>query len=209
MTKNKMDENILVVEREDLFLGEELTFQGLLTERHLVRTISRGFKHFFEARRGDAEENEEWKQPIPYAIVRKGDQIFVYKRLGGGGEKRLHNQLSFGVGGHMNHVGDVGNWNVNLMENFSRELHEELEIDAEYFEYDIVGLINDDENEVGKVHIGILIVVDLPEDGNVSVKETDTLEGDWYPIDELKQPAIFEQLESWSQIALGALVVRK
>ena len=122
----KMDEMILVVERAHLFENETLTFQGVLTDQENVKKIMKKFDAYKEMRRGDAEENPAYKQPIPYVILKRGNEVFVYKRLKGGGEKRLHEQLSIGVGGHMNRINDVHNWGTNLMMNMYRELNEEV-----------------------------------------------------------------------------------
>lgn len=206
MRMDKMDEQILVIDREYLFDDEELTFQGVMTDPHFVKEIERRFKNYFEVRRGDAEDNPNWKQPIPYVIIKRGESVFVYKRLKAGGEERLHEQLSIGVGGHMNIIEGVFTWDYTLMGNLYRELDEELNIQSSVTPVTkIIGLINDDENEVGKVHIGILAVMELPEEAEVTVKETDQLEGYWIRIRDLNKTPLFESLESWSQIAAGIL----
>lgn len=203
-TLGKMDEEIIVVERDKLFDSERLEFQGLLTGRTKVKEITDNIdKHFKEMRRGDAEENTEYKQPIPYVIVRQGDKIFTYERLSGGGEERLHNQLSIGVGGHMNVESDSV-FSAQLVANMNRELEEELIIDHKgEFKLITVGIINDDENEVGQVHIGLLVILELQEGSTVKVREEDTLAGEWFTVEELE--IVSDQLESWSQIALEAI----
>lgn len=205
---SKMDERILVVDRSHLFRNETLAFQGVLMDKDSVKYIMKRFKNYRVVRRGDAEENKALKQPIPYAIITRGDEVFVYKRLTGGGETRLHDSLSIGVGGHMNRTNDVRDWNTNLMINLYRELTEELEIvvDSPFEEPEIIGLINDDENEVGQVHIGILAVLNLPEDAEVTVRETDKLEGYWIRTKDLTKHTLFACLEPWSQIAVEALL---
>ena len=206
-TVGKIDEMILAVDREHLFESELLTFQGVLIDPKEIRRIMKKFKKYKEVRRGDAEVDLTLKQPIPYAIIRRGEEVFVYKRLKGGGEKRLHNRLSIGIGGHMNRVNDIHNWNSNLMINFFRELYEELEISnvSKPLEPKIVGLINDDDDDVGIFHIGILMVVDLPEDAEVRVRETEKLEGYWVLIKYLTESGLFEELETWSQFAVEVL----
>lgn len=203
----KMDEQILAVDRKYLFEEEQLTFQGVTTDENLVKHIMKKFRNYIEVRRGDAEANEYWKQPIPYAIIRRGDDVFLYKRLKEGGEARLHDQLSIGVGGHMNRFSGIYNWDDNLRINLYRELNEELDIEVvgSKVDFKTVGLINDDLNDVGKVHIGILVVVDLPLEAKVTVKETDKLDGHWTRIKDLEKSPLFESLETWSQMALKVL----
>ncbi|WP_342532621.1 hypothetical protein MHB40_14340 [Lysinibacillus sp. FSL K6-0057] len=209
MTKtfNKMDEIILVTERKQLFTTEELLFQGVLNAKDNPETVNSIVNNLSSnistMRRGDAEEDVTYKQPIPYAVIKKGDSYFGYTRLSGGGETRLHGSISLGVGGHMNVIEGLDNFNELLLENLNRELNEELEIDSEKLEIKVVGLINDDKNEVGRVHIGLLATIELSEDAKVEVAETDQLEGKWYSINELKEN--YERLESWSKFVVDAL----
>ena len=206
----KMDERIMVLDRAHLFMHEELAFQGLLTDEEQVNKIKSRFVAFYEVKRGYAEQDERKKQPIPYVILRRGDEIFLYKRLNAGGEDRLHDSLSIGVGGHMNMLNDNCRWASNFKENLYRELHEELHIShgGTEAEWNVVGLINDDSDAndgVGKYHICILTILDLPEDAVVTVKETDQLEGDWVRTQDLRKTPLFESLEAWSQMAIDAL----
>lgn len=201
-------ELILAVDRDYLFDNERLAFQGVTKDPKHIREINKRLDGYMEVYRGPAEKNTAWKQPIPYAIIRRGDEVFLYERLSKSGEERLHGQLSIGVGGHMNKVNDVRNWDDTLAFNLYREIEEELifKVSMDYTHSPkTVGLINDDENAVGKVHICILVVLDLPEDADVEVRETDKLDGYWVRIQDLKKTPLFERLESWSQIATEVL----
>lgn len=205
---DKNDEQIIVVPRKALFGDERLAFQGTEdSEEKVGKIIKNMSKNFGVMRRGNAEESEKFKQPIPYAVIRKDGKLFMYERLKGGGEEKLHNKLSLGVGGHMNLFEAKGFDNL-LMENLHRELDEELKITNEGFDLkiDIVGLINDDSNSVGRVHIGILSVTDLPNEVSVEVRETDKLKGEWIALEELKKDETYNRLENWSKIVVDTLV---
>ncbi|RYL89778.1 hypothetical protein EWI07_12730 [Sporolactobacillus sp. THM7-4] len=209
----KMDEQIIVVERDHLFgagTDHDLTFQG--TEKaadRISELVDRMAGSYQIMRRGDAEDNTAYKQPIPYAIIRKGEHFFTYKRLGGGGESRLYGKLSLGVGGHMNQIQGAVNFQQVLSENLRRELNEELIIeDAETLDFQTIGLINDDDTEVGRVHIGVLIAIHLPDRAHISVREEDKLEGSWMKLEELVDPKIYDRLESWSAFSVDALKER-
>lgn len=202
---NKMDEIIIVAPRESVFEKEELTFQGILSDTEKVKHITSNLAETYSTmRRGEAEENTSYKQPIPYAAIRRGDSVFAYKRLTGGGEARLHNQISLGVGGHLNNVEGEDFYGV-VSDGLQRELEEELYINKDKLELTTIGLINDDLNPVGEVHLGMLVIGDLPEDEEVSVRETDQLEGEWIKISDLKNPNIYNSLESWSQFVADIL----
>lgn len=195
----KMDEVIVVAPRDKVFDNEKLVFQGIESDLDKVDQIIENLaESMADMRRGNAEENQNYKQPIPYAVLQKGDQVFAYKRLKKSGEKRLHDQLSIGVGGHMNAIEGKHFWEA-VAENLRRELTEELFISTTNLNLEIVGLINDDLNEVGKVHLGVLLVVKLPETAEVSVRETDQLEGFWLHKKDFDNPEVLNRLESWSK----------
>lgn len=202
---NKMDEQIIVVPRSKLFENESLAFQGVSNDVNLLNKIIDNIDNSFSImRRGDAEEDFNYKQPIPYAVLKRGNDVFIYERLTGGGEKRLHNQLSLGVGGHMNGVENYS-FNDLLYENLNRELDEELYISNKEFDINIIGLINDDENEVGRVHIGLLAIIELSNDVDVRVKEVNQLKGGWIQIKDLINDDIYNDLETWSQFVADLL----
>jgi predicted NUDIX family phosphoesterase len=200
-----MDEIIIVAPRTEVFDNEKLAFQGVETDKYNVKQITENISRTYSImRRGDAEENPNYKQPIPYCAIKRGNQVFSYKRLTGGGEVRLHNQISLGVGGHLNNVEGLDFYGV-LADGLQRELEEELFINKDKLILNTVGLINDDENEVGKVHIGMLVIGELPEDEEVSVRETDQLLGEWINIEDLRKSEIYDNLETWSQFVVDVL----
>ncbi|MBD3918442.1 hypothetical protein H8B09_06715 [Paenibacillus sp. PR3] len=202
----KMDEIILVVPREKLFANETLHFHGVEQEKHNVDVLAANIAdNYSTMRRGDAEENAAYKQPIPYCVIRRDSDIYMYRRLGGGGEARLFDKLSIGAGGHMNDNPELPSFAAVLQDNLSRELEEELEIKSSSRTFTTVGFINDDENEVGKVHIGLLVILDIDADGEVNVRETDQLEGQWITVEQLREETIYSKLESWSQIVTNVL----
>lgn len=217
----KWEEQIIVVPRKDLFNGEKLTFQGLETSREKLIQLNMNIdSNYTVKRRGDKDDvishpdenmeiNHDYKQPIPYAVLKRGNEIFVYERLKAGGESRLHNKLSIGVGGHMNMPevtieGSSPQWYNLLLENMFREINEEISFGKVIDEpkFNILGMINDDEDSVGKVHIGVLAIFELDEDVEISVKEKDQLAGYFMNIDSLKLPNFYDRMESWSKIVI-------
>lgn len=210
---NKYDEFILVAPTDKIFqhpeTKESFYFQGINTDVDQVALFNANYeKHHSYKRRGDMEEDPTFKQLIPYTVlVSTNDKAtehtyFVYKRLSGGGEERLHNQYSLGVGGHMNHIVS-DNFRENFFENYMRELTEELVLEDNQMQDQtpfLVGYINDDQNEVGKVHLGAVVMAQLPKGLNVEVRETDTLEGMFMTAEELREHA--DQFESWSQFVI-------
>ena len=150
--------------------------------------------------RGTVEQDPSFKQLIPYVIFRAGGkrdpQIFQYRRGTGQGESRLHALRSVGVGGHISsedaHTDqpyDVG---------MERELAEEVRIETTW-QGRCVGLINDDSNAVGQVHLGIVHLLDVDEP-HVWPREADLLDAGFQPLAKLLTEV--DQFETWSQICL-------
>ena len=75
--------------------------------------------------RAAAEQNPDWKQIIPYAVVASDGLVFQFRRTRKGGEPRLHSRLSIGVGGHINP--DPVDRSGRVEAGLRRELEEELE----------------------------------------------------------------------------------
>lgn len=148
--------------------------------------------------RSIAEMDPTHKQLIPYVVVRDGSRVFLMHRTDAGGDARLHGKASIGVGGHLNPVDDGDD---PLMAGLRREWDEELAAEWEP-EFTLVGLLNDDTNRVGAVHLGVVFSVEA--DGRpVDVREHDKLVGGFADADEIR--AAWSRLETWSQLVADAL----
>lgn len=157
------------------------------------------------------EQDPSYKQLIPYVIFRhvdsNGEQhVFQYTRGKGQGESRLHAKLSIGVGGHISSE-DV-HAETSIEEHLSpyfvgmqRELSEEVCIDTSYQDQ-CVGLINDDETEVGQVHLGVVHVFTVAEP-HVKPNEEDIVDAGFRSVNELRQE--LERMETWSSYCFKAL----
>ena len=75
---------------------------------------------------------------------------------------------------------------------------EEVEIRSGYQDC-IVGLINDDTNDVGRVHIGIVHVLNLHQ-AEVNAKEKSINQAHFYPVNQLLKN--IDKYENWSQICI-------
>jgi predicted NUDIX family phosphoesterase len=130
----------------------------------------------FFVERARAETEPEWKQIIPYNVVCVGDEVLLLRRTRGGGEARLHDKLSIGVGGHLNpeDLEPGGTSRDPVPRGTARELAEELAIEGPWT-VESVGTINDDGNPVGAVHLGLVQVVRV--EGTVEIRERHVLEG--------------------------------
>lgn len=197
---SKFDEQILVVKRDTLFDGETNAFNGFISkDDNRYKEIVKTFGRFEVKRRGDMEEDPSFKQLISYCIITHDDETLVYKRLEGGGEARLHGLLSIGVGGHMNDVESEAAIDGKLRVNAVRELEEEVGLKGDDVKnIEIHGLINDDGNDVGKVHIGLVLKIDIEKDKVIN-NEEDTIALEWVKNDVLETMSPYE---SWSELII-------
>jgi predicted NUDIX family phosphoesterase len=195
---SKIDEKVLVVRRS---LFDELgSFQGFCADAPRYLDVFLRRENNFFSPRSTAETDPSLKQIIPYAVFTHGGRILRYVRGGKSGEKRLVAKASIGIGGHIND-GDEGlfAFNQDTYRNaVDREITEELRFPGSFTDR-AVGLINDDSNEVGQVHLGVVHLVELESD-DVKAGEAAITQ-----IEFLTPEAIREQrdnLETWSQIVL-------
>lgn len=210
MEDNYKGEQVLVFDRA---LLEELgAFQGfsLEPERYLDTILDKSNNRFHL--RFQAETNENLKQIIPYVMFTCGDSVFSYVRGKQAGESRLVGNRSVGIGGHINPVDDVlfsgtevATDRTSYLEAVRREIAEEVVVEGE-FEPQIVALINDDSNPVGRVHFGIVHVCELDHEG-VNKREQQITRAGFMPIAELAGPRR-EELETWSALAVDLLIER-
>ena len=166
------------------------TFLNLIFEKHNYNFMQRK----------SAETDPSFKQLIPYVIVTYNNKIFSYRRGKLLSEERLLSNYSIGVGGHIS-TDDVTLFSQSYEDGLLRELNEEIGIKENYNER-IVALLNDDSNDVGKVHFGVVHILQLDSD-NIGVKEKSINEAKFVSIDELKLNK--KQYENWSQICIDKI----
>ena len=195
------DESVLVIKRE---LFDEIgIFQGISTEIDKYLPVFLNPSNNFFIHRELAEDDPTHKQIIPYAIFKHGDKFLRYLRGKKSGEQRLASKSSIGIGGHINQ----DDFNSSSLEKdtyltgIEREINEELIINCDYNNLPIA-LINDDSNDVGQVHLGVVHLFDLESDqveaGEANIENLEFLSSD----DLLREK---DNLESWSQICVDHL----
>jgi predicted NUDIX family phosphoesterase len=194
----KPDEQVLVVRRS---LFDQLgSFQGFCADAPRYLEIFLKKENNFFSPRSSAETDPSLKQIIPYAVFTHQGRILRYVRGGKSGEKRLVAKASIGIGGHINDA-DEGLFAFNedaYRIAVEREINEELKLGGSFTDR-VVGLINDDSNEVGQVHLGIVHLVELESD-DVKPGEAAIAKLEFVSLETLIAES--ENLETWSQIVV-------
>jgi len=199
------DESIVALERAAVFAGEwpqgfvpasECAIEPLLAA---IRT--RGFA----VERALAERSPQWKQPIPYCLIVRGSEVFCVERLPRQGEGRLHGRLSLGIGGHIDGA-ELADNRGPVHAALLRELHEEVALPADVpARPAFLGLLNDDRDEVGRVHFGLVFAQALRPGDEVQIVESTKMRGGFRRLvgpDGLWQD--LARFETWSRILLEA-----
>jgi len=221
---NKMDEVVYAVPKDKLFEDGLFEFQGLLArsdDHFLFQAIMENiFKYHIEMTRGECENDPGYKHIIPYVVIKthRGKYLLT-TRTENQTERRLHNKKSIGVGGHIGPVTDKAMpKDMSFAEmvdlGMRRELLEELQAsqndDApavrpllDILKPKHVGIINDDSNSVGSVHLGLVYFATIKQQDMqlIGIKETENMTSSWCDFSEMKA---MEGLESWSQIIINS-----
>jgi predicted NUDIX family phosphoesterase len=193
-----LQENVLVLSEADLAGLLETNFASERAEKIQALANQRGT--FLV--RSNAEENERFKQIIPYVMICHQDQHLLLKRSSKQTEARLHNKLSLGIGGHINDLETRAGHTDLVHGGMLRELNEEIRLDGEWSAKP-VGVIYDPSTAVGRVHLGIVFRVDCAS-ANFVLNEPELMSGEWVSRDALAD--LQPHMETWSQLLVQSLL---
>ncbi|MEO8252702.1 MAG: NUDIX hydrolase [Chloroflexota bacterium] len=193
-----MTEQVLVIPRDRVPGGCDFTGIRAADEASLeeLRAAVQAYGSFID--RPLAEESPASKQLIPYVVVRDGPRTLLMERTDAGGDPRLHRKASIGVGGHLNPVDDGVD---PLTAGLRREWSEELVADWEP-EFRLVGLLNDDSNPVGSVHLGVVFTVEA-DSRPITIRERDKLVATMADGEAIR--AAYDRMETWSRLVASHL----
>ncbi len=158
--------------------------------------------------RESAEKDFSLKQLIPYVLIVRDGKVLFYVRGKKTGESRLQLKGSVGVGGHINPVDDsLFSSASDGLKGFydaavEREVEEEVSI-GEVLSKRVVGLINDDTNDVGRVHLGVVHLW-IVGPGEVSKAEGAITQLEFLTAEEILSRKDVD-VESWSRFCLAEI----
>lgn len=156
--------------------------------------------------RAKVEDDPSWKQIIPYCVLAGHEGIFRYRRTKKGGESRLHDKWSVGVGGHINPVdGDTSIGSTAVQNAIMRELFEEVgfldEVVSQPF-----GVLYDPSNAVGQVHFGLVYFICVGC-GRLEFHDPALSQGLFDSVEHLRGD--IDLFENWSQMVIRSLLPSK
>ena len=187
-------ERILVVKRSDLFQESAWTGMKSVDFEKYLKLIQE--KRVFIPR-NEAETDFNYKQIIPYLVFQHNDKYFLMQRKAGSSEQRLANKYSLGIGGHLREEDMDG---ATLFDWARREFDEEINYTGS-LEITPLGILNDDSNDVGKVHVGFVFLL-KGDSANISIK-SELESGQLATLDECKER--YDAMETWTQLVFDFL----
>ena len=139
------------------------------------------------------EQDATYKQIIPYMIFEYADSYFLMERKSTASETRLQSKLSLGIGGHIRQEDMAGG---TVFDWANREFHEEVSYKGN-LEIEHLGVLNDDSNSVGQVHLGFILLLhgDSPDIAIRSEHKQGIL------VSCEQADSYIDRMESWSEIA--------
>jgi predicted NUDIX family phosphoesterase len=195
-----MMERVLVVPRGELFAAGHL--QGFCDDQATVNRFLDAVAAFgrFVPRR-PAEEDEGLKQIVPYGIVLYGESLFLFRRGGRGAEPGLRGRWSIGLGGHVNPEDGREIGPALLTRSLLRELAEEVILDTP--RPGLWGVLNDDQDTVGRRHFGFVYRVHVSSPQAHS-REPGKIQGRFSAQREIRSRC--QDMETWSQLLVESLL---
>lgn len=165
--------------------------------------------HFINRAVCDSEDYDKIGYALPqilgYVIIKCGNQVLTYARKGG--EGRLHGLRSLGIGGHV----DIDDFDITaanpylnaLRVSIEREVWEEVKYPARIGTTQLDSLIVDTSNSVGKVHLGVPVILEVESTHSLNADPSEILDPRWVDIESLQYDR--HEYENWSQLIIDLL----
>lgn len=148
--------------------------------------------------RAHAETDPKYKQIIPYVLFTYDQKLFVMQRKASASEQRLAGKISLGIGGHIRQE-DINN--NDILDWAHREFQEEVSYRGTLKPHSI-GVLNDDTSDVGRVHLGLILLVKGSTD-QISIKD-EHKNGTLLTLEECQK--LYDNMENWSKICFDFIL---
>ncbi len=187
------NENVMCVPIEALMATFDMSQQYWTADEKSINVLPYEYIN-----RSVAEKNFTHKQIIPYAVAQNGKgEVLCYQRHGS--EKRLADFYSVGIGGHVNEHDTGETLSKRLINGLRREFKEEVGIEMGARQFNLAGMINEEQTEVGHCHTGVVFRV-LVDNADFTF-DAEIGNPQWKRIADLD----LSKFELWSALALTLL----
>jgi len=207
---SKDDIDIMVITREMLFYRGAY-FNGFMSVLDAKADYEQRVNKLHKfMRRGDAENNTEYKQPIPFVVPIKRREGKVFTSEYGGHEGRLIKKITIASMGHIEKCDTYGS-NL-LLEAAKREFFEELTVTGiDNPERKLVpvpfGYINVEDDATGKFHFGFAYLI-LADGFEIKAREDSIINPKFMHVRNLEEKCKSGEVDlcSWSKATLPKLI---
>ena len=153
-------------------------------------------------RRGDVEDDPDFKQIIPQILLVAENKVLVHRTPETAGEARLIGTWPIFLGGHMNEADGTDPMAAALRE-FKEELNYPFPVTASS-----IGFVNLNDTDVNKAHFGLVYVfhgerAELPHGPTPAAIDEGVSDASFMTWEELAGSS--KKLNGWSQVALHLL----
>ncbi|MGD0125997.1 MAG: hypothetical protein ABSF46_11585 [Terriglobia bacterium] len=169
--------------------------------------------HLEPKARSVAEHDYNTKQLVVYVLINHGETFLSYQRTPKTTETRLKALHSIGIGGHVNVDDQIqptlfgaqeAAWKDFVLKAVRREVSEEVQIEGAIAqEPRLICFVNDDSNDVGKVHFGMVFLMKLGKPSVAIRGERGIGKLSFRTLPELI--SMRDTLETWSQLLVDFL----
>jgi predicted NUDIX family phosphoesterase len=201
-----VEEQILCFKREILRAYPAKTFYDQGLWRQILARLE-------PKARSVAEHDYDTKQLVVYVLINHEQTFLSYQRTPKTTETRLKALYSIGIGGHVNVDDQIqptlfgskeAAWRDFVLNAVRREVSEEVQIEgANAQEPRLICFVNDDSNDVGKVHFGVVFVMKLDKPTVAIRGERGIGKLSFRTLPELI--SMRDTLETWSQLLVDFL----
>lgn len=191
-----LSNEIMVISCKKLFSNKK-RFEWFSNKNGFEKEIMLNYEYMIRNR---AEENELYKQPIVYSILKdkKSWDIFCYERTKWMLEDRLTWKMSIWIWWHINKELELS---LNpIRTSLYESLDEKLSIPKNKISIKPIWYINSEKDKVSKVHFWVLYLVEL---NSRDVLNNENINWKFISISEIENN--YDDLEEWSKISFKEL----
>ena len=171
------------------------------------------FSHLKRMERDKAEFNPKYKHIVTYVCFKKEKRVLIHQR-GVSNEERLKDKYSIGISGHLKPSDLSGGSIIRIIKRAAiREIREEVILSMPeeeiYNKLTWIGIIIDNSNLLGKVHLGIIFELELPRGAEILPKSNEVRNFRFESVETLKQEieqdVNFKKWSNWPKIIIPFL----
>ena len=159
--------------------------------------------------RDECENDDSFKQMIPYIVVKHGGKYLTYSRTNQSGEKRLVGKKSIGIGGHINQSDlPEGQHQLDaIIRNcIIREVKEELGVDLPTNRFFVGGILYNPADDVSRKHFGVVAQACI-EPETIRQPENTMTRLEWKPAFDLFRER--NEYETWSKYLIEQIMAHE